>query len=81
MGVAAILAQAPHSKPASTDRSPALFIHTSDDSTEIELPDRYRTFVDAFRAGAQRMRERARELADMFPLWAFPPALPFNAPT
>ena len=26
------------------------------------------------------LRDRARELAEMFPLWAFPPALPFNAP-
>jgi len=37
-------------------------------------------FVDAFRASAERLRARARELAEMFPLWAFPPALPFNAP-
>ena len=46
----------------------------------MEFRVRYRAFVDAFRAGVQRMRERARELADMFPIWAFPPALPFNAP-
>jgi hypothetical protein len=46
----------------------------------MEFRVRYRAFVDAFRAGAQRLRDRARELADMFPLWSFPPALPFNAP-
>ena len=80
MGVAAILAQDPHSKPASTDRSPAPFVHASDDSTEIEFRIRYRAFVDAFRAGATRLRQRARELSDMFPLCAFPPSLPFNAP-
>ena len=80
MGVAAILAQAPHSKPSGTDRSPAPFVHASDDSTEMDFRARYRAFVDAFRAGAQRLRERACELADMFPLWSFPPALPFNAP-
>jgi hypothetical protein len=80
MGVAAILAQDPHSKPASTDRSPAPFVHATDDSTEMEFRAAYRAFVDAFRAGALRLRERARELVDMFPLWAFPPALPFNAP-
>ena len=28
-------------------------------------------------AGDQRLRNRARELADMFPLWSFPPALPW----
>jgi hypothetical protein len=80
MGVAAILAQDPHSRPASTDRSPASFVHASDDSTEMEFRTRYRAFVDAFRAGALRLRNWARVLVDMFPLWAFPPALPFNAP-
>jgi REP element-mobilizing transposase RayT len=80
MGVAAILAQDPHAKPVSTDRSPAPFVHASDDSTAKVFRVRYRAFVDAFRAGALRLRERARELVDMFPLWAFPPALPFNAP-
>ena len=80
MGVAAILAQDPHSKPASTDRSPAPFVHASDDSTEMEFRAAYRAFVDAFRTGAARLRERARELSDMFPRCAFPPPLPFNAP-
>ena len=80
VGVAAILAQNPHSKPASTDRSPAPFVHATDNSTAMEFRIRYRAFVDAFRAGVRRLRERARELRDMFPLGAFPPALPFNAP-
>jgi len=80
MGVAAILAQDPHSRPASTDRSPAPFVHASDKETEVAFRGLYRAFVDAFRAGAQRLRERASALADLFPLWAFPPALPFNAP-
>jgi hypothetical protein len=80
MGVTAILAQDPHSRPATPDRSPAPFVHASDEKTELEFRAQYRAFVDAFRAGAQRLRDRARELAEMFPLWAFPPALPFNAP-
>ena len=80
MGVAAILAQDPHSKPASTERSPAPFVHATHDSTEVEFRAAYRAFVDAFRAGALRLRARARQLVDMFPLWAFPPPLPFNAP-
>ncbi len=80
MGVAAILAQDPHAKPTTTDRSPAPFVHASDDSTEQEFRIRYRAFVDAFRAGALRLRDRAREIREMFPLGAFPPALPFNAP-
>ena len=80
IGIAAILAQDPHSKPASTDRSAAAFVHATDASTALEFRVRYRAFVDAFRAGAVRLRERARELKDMFPLGAFLPPLPFNAP-
>jgi hypothetical protein len=76
--VEAILAQDPHGKPASTDHSPAPFVHASDDSTEMEFRAAYRAFVDAFRAGALRLRERAREIRDMFPLCAFPPQLPFK---
>jgi hypothetical protein len=60
MTVEAILAQDPHSKPATTDRSPAPFVHASDDDTAL------------------RLRDRAREIRDMFPLWAFPPQLPFK---
>jgi hypothetical protein len=79
MTVEEILAQDPHSKPGSTDRSPAPFVHATDDSTEQEFRVAYRAFVDAFRAGVLRLRERARELRDMFPLGAFPPQLPFGA--
>jgi hypothetical protein len=78
MGVAAILSQDAHSKPGTTDRSPAPFVHATDDSTEMEFRVRYRAFVDAFRSGALRFRERAREIREMFPLWAFPPQLPFS---
>ena len=80
MTVEQILAQDPHSKPATTDRSPAPFVHATCDSIEMEFREAYRAFVDAYRAGTQRLRDRARELRNMFPLWAFPPALPFNAP-
>ena len=80
MGVTAILKQDPHSRPATTDRSPAPFVHASDKKTELEFRAKYRAFVDAFRAGAARLKKRAAALADMFPLWSFPPALPFNAP-
>jgi hypothetical protein len=78
MTVEAILAQDPHSKTATTDRSPAPFVHASDDFTEQAFRVAYRAFVDAFRAGALRLRERAREIRDLFPLWAFPPQLPFR---
>ena len=79
MGVAAILAQDPHSCPATTDRSPAPFVHATDEQTKLDFRARYRAFVDAFRSGALRMRERACQLLDLFPLCAFPPALPFTS--
>jgi hypothetical protein len=79
MGIEAILAQDPHSKPAVTDRSPAPFVHATDDSSATEFRARYRAFVDAFRAGVQRMLDRASELRALFPLGSFPPALPVDA--
>jgi hypothetical protein len=80
MTVAEILAQDPHSKPRSTDRSPAPFVHATHDSTVQEFRAAYTAFVDAFRGGGRRLLERASELRAMFPLWSFPPPLPFNAP-
>jgi len=79
MTVEQILGQDPHSKPSSTDRSPAPFVHATHDSTEQEFRIAYRAFVDPFRAGALRLRERAREIRDLSPLGAFPPQLPFAA--
>jgi len=48
MSVTAILAQDPHSRPATTDRSPAPFVHASDEQIELEFRAQYRAFVDAF---------------------------------
>jgi hypothetical protein len=70
MTVAEILAQNPHDKPSTTCRSPAPFVHATEDSTEQTFRTAYRAFVDAFRAGALRLRDRAREIRDMFPLGA-----------
>ena len=69
-GRTAILGQDPHSRPATTDRSPAPFVHASDERTELDFRAQYRAFVDAFRAGVQRLRERASELADLSSLWS-----------
>jgi hypothetical protein len=80
IGVAAILAQSPHSRPASTARSPAPFVHATEREAELSFRAQYRAFVDAFYAGVTRVRDRARQLTAMFPLWAFPPALPFHKP-
>jgi hypothetical protein len=80
MAVERILAQDPHSKPSTTDRSPAPFVHATDDSTEQAFRVAYRAFVDAFRAGVLHLRNRAREIRDLFPCGAFPPQLPLDAP-
>ena len=50
----------------------------ADSKWALEFRAAYRAFVDAFRAGALRLRERARKTRDMFPLCAFPPQLPFK---
>jgi len=79
LGVAAILAQDPHSRPASTDRSPAPFVHASDEQTELDFRAKYRDFVNAFRTGAIHIREPGQKLvAELFPASAFPPALACN---
>ena len=78
MTVANILAQDPHGKPASTDRSPAPFVHASDGETAKKFREAYRAFVDAFHDGSLCLRKRAQEIRDMFPLSAFPPQLPFG---
>jgi hypothetical protein len=77
MTVAQILAQDPHRKPANTARSPAPFVHATDNSTEQAFRAAYRAFVDAYRAGVLQLQARAGEIKDMFPLGAFPPQLPF----
>jgi hypothetical protein len=64
MGVAAILAQNPHSKPATTDRSPAPLVHATCDSSVQQFRVAYTAFVDAFRAGGRCLLERAGELRD-----------------
>jgi hypothetical protein len=78
MTVANILAQDPHSKPSTTARSPAPFVHASDRSERMKFRAAYRAFVDAFRAGALRLRDHASVIRDMFPRRAFPPQLPFK---
>jgi hypothetical protein len=80
MGAAAILAQDPHTRPARLEHSPAPFVHSSDQRTAAEFRGKYRCYVDGCRAGARRLKARAAEFVDLFPLWSFPPALPFNAP-
>ncbi len=78
MGVAKILAQDPHSRPAQSDRSPAPPVHASTRAARNGFLAGYRAFVDAFRAAAAALRRGVRDVE--FPLHAFPPALPFTHP-
>jgi hypothetical protein len=79
MGVQAILDQDPHHRPDAPDRSPAPLVHAHDDEKRDEYLTAYRVFVINFRAGVDRLNAMAKQIAELFPDWAFPPALPYKA--
>ena len=79
MGVQAILDQEPHHRPAAPDRSPAPLVHAHDDEKRDGYLAAYRVFVANFRAGVDSLKAKARQITELFPDWAFPPALPFKA--
>lgn len=79
MGVRAILEQDPHHRPKTPDRSPAPLVHAHDDQKRDEHLTAYRVFVINFRAGVESLVAKAKQITDLFPDWAFPPALPFKA--
>jgi hypothetical protein len=78
MGVTAILDQNPHHIPASSDRSPAPFVHAHYKQKGDEFRAAYRAFVADFRAGVASLIAQAKDITKLFPDWAFPPALPFT---
>ena len=71
MGVRFVLAQEPHSKPRSTNKSPGPLVHASRPAMRKVFRALYRCFVDAYRSAAERLR--CGELGVMFPLYSFPP--------
>jgi REP element-mobilizing transposase RayT len=79
LGVEKILAQHPHHRPEAPDRSPAPLVHACDNEKCGEFLQAYRVFVINFRAGVDRLKAKAKEVLELFPDWAFPPAPPFNA--
>jgi hypothetical protein len=79
MGVQAILDQDPHHRPEALDRSPAPLVHAHDDKKRDEYLTAYRVFVINFRAGVDSLNAMAKQIAELFPDWAFPPALPYKA--
>ena len=72
---AQVLAQHPHAQPRRSDRSPASLVHAATQRARAAFRTLYQTFVDAFRAAAERVRQG--ETAVAFPRYAFPPAAPF----
>ena len=78
MGVQAILDQDPHHRPQAPDRSPAPLVHAPDHETRDTYLTAYRVFVASFRAGVDCLKAKAKQIAELFPDWAFPPALPFK---
>ncbi len=75
LGVAAILRQDPHYHPPKLDRSPAVLVHAASKRARIELRAAYYSFLAAFRAAAERLRNGCRDV--VFPRGCFPPPLPF----
>lgn len=77
LGVAAILAQDPQSRPAKLDRSPAPRVHAATKAARRFFYEAYAAFVSAFRAATEALRQGNRDAP--FPRGSFPPALPFVA--
>jgi REP element-mobilizing transposase RayT len=75
LGRERILAQNPHDRPLASETSPAPMVHASDAIVRKDFREAYRSFVDAFRDAATRLR---RGEAAEFPFGAFPPAGPFK---
>jgi hypothetical protein len=73
-----ILARNPHHRPKAPDRSPAPLVHAYDAEKRDAYLHAYRVFVINFRAGVEGMLAKAKLITDLFPDWAFPPALPFK---
>jgi len=77
MGVAKVLDQDPHQRPASPDRSTAPFVHSKDRSSAIAFRSMYNAFVTDHCHATAHLRKNAHRITKVFPEGAFPAALPF----
>ena len=77
LGIKAILAQDPQTRPDSVARSPAPLVHAATKATRKMFYELYAEFVSAFRTAAEALRQGRRDAP--FPAGSFPPALPFVA--
>jgi REP element-mobilizing transposase RayT len=77
LGVKAILAQDPQTRPSRLARSPAPLVHAATKAARRMFYELYAEFVSAFRTAAESLRRGNRDAP--FPAGSFPPALPFVA--
>src|SRR5947208_16832802 len=75
LGVKAILALDPQTRPTSVARSPAPLVHAATKAARKMFYEIYAAFVSAFRAAAEALRQGRRDVP--FPIGSFPPRLPF----
>ena len=75
LGVKAILALDPQTRPTSVARSPAPLVHAATKAARTLFYEIYAAFVSAFRAAAEALRQGRRDVP--FPVGSFPPRLPF----
>ena len=77
LGVPAILAQNPASRPERIKKSPAPLLHAATKAMRQLFYEGFAAFVSAYRAAAEKLGRG--DLAPPFPIGSFPPALPFVA--
>ncbi len=76
LGVAALLAQDPHARPATPKHSPAPLCHASSTPVRSAFRAAYRAFVDAFRHAAEVLRaSKPGSPLPTFPTGSFPPRM------
>jgi REP element-mobilizing transposase RayT len=75
LGVKAITAQSPLTRPDSVARSPAPLVHAATKAARKMFYAIYAEFVSAFRAAAEALRHSRQDVS--FPAGSFPPARPF----
>ena len=75
LGAAAVCAQLRHHRLARPKKSPAPRFHAFTRRVRRELYQLYRSFVQAFREAAEKLRSGDRSAR--FPIGSFPPGLPF----
>ena len=75
LGVKAILAQDPLTRPDLIAWSPAPLVHAATKAARRMFYELYAEFVSAFRTASEALRQGSRDTP--FPAGSFPPALPF----